>query len=396
MKNFVSDRRFNLASFLASCLIGLTILLTGCDLPQVSAEERTFLDLSLEFLNAYELPKQTFQDTPVGGLSALTYDRKRNLLYAVSDDLSEFAPARFYTLNLSLDTANSTAPTIKQVEVNGVTFITDELGKPYAKGEVDPEGIALSPLGTLFISSEGIASKGIAPFVREFDLKTGQWKRSLSIPDRYFPKTENGQQTQGVGENLGFESLTLNLNGGSTGNIEPFRLFTATESALVQDASPEHPQQGASRNRVLHYSLDPTHALRLSEHLYEMELPPDGARFHGLTEMLAIDQGGHFLGIERSFGSNGFAVKLFQLALGSASDTSTIESFQGSVSGVQPIRKKLLLDLNQLGVPLDNLEGITLGPRLPDGSQSLLLVSDNNFSDQQKTLFFLFRIKGIL
>ena len=391
----MSDRRFKLATFLFACIVALSTLLTGCDLPQVSAEQRIFLDLSLDFLSSYTLPKQKFQGTPVGGLSALTYDRQRNLLYAISDDRSELAPARFYTLKLNLDAANPKTPKIKQIDVTGVTFITDEAGQPYAKGEVDPEGIVLSSLGTLFISSEGIAPKGIAPFVREFDLKTGEWKRSLLIPDRYLPKTEDGKQTQGVGDNLGFESLTLNMSGGSTVAIEPFRLFTATESALMQDVSPEHPQQGASRNRVLHYSLDPTYSLLLSEHLYEMGPPPEGASYHGLTDMLAIDQGGHFISMERSFGSNGFGVKLFQLATGSASDTSTIESFQGAIPGVQPIRKKLLLDLNQLGVPLDNLEGIAFGPQLPDGSQSLLLISDNNFSDQQATLFFLFRIKGL-
>ncbi|PZV07208.1 MAG: endonuclease/exonuclease/phosphatase [Leptolyngbya sp.] len=391
----MSDRRFKLSVFLLTCAITLSTFLTGCDLPQVSAEQRIFLDLSLDFLSSYTLPKQKFQDTPVGGLSALTYDRQRNLLYAISDDRSELAPARFYTLKLNLDAANPKTPKIKQIDVTGVTFITDEAGQPYAKGEVDPEGIVLSSLGTLFISSEGVANKGIAPFVREFDLKTGKWKRSLLIPDRYLPKTEDGKQTQGVGDNLGFESLTLNMSGGNTVAIEPFRLFTATESALVQDASPEHPQQGASRNRVLHYSLDPTYSLLLSEHLYEMAPPPEGALYHGLTDMLAIDQGGHFISLERSFGSNGFGVKLFQLAMGSASDTSTIESLKGQIPGVQPIRKKLLLDLNQLGVPLDNLEGIAFGPQLPDGSQSLLLISDNNFSDQQATLFFLFRIKGI-
>lgn len=391
----MSDRRFNFTAFLFACVISLSTLLTGCDLPQVSAEQRIFLDLSLDFLSSYNLPNQKFQDTPVGGLSALTYDRQRNLVYAISDDRSEFAPARFYTLKLNLDAAQPKAPKIKQIEVAGVTFITDEAGQPYAKGGVDPEGIVLSPSGTLFISSEGVASKGIAPFVREFDLKTGQWKRSLLIPDRYLPKSENGKQTQGVGDNLGFEALTLNMSGGSTVAIEPFRLFTATESALTQDASPQNPQQGASRNRVLHYSLDPTYALLLSEHLYEMEPPPAGASFHGLTDMLAIDQGGHFISIERSFGSNGFGIKLFQLATGSASDTTTIENFQGAIPGVQPIRKKLLLDLNQLGVPLDNLEGIAFGPQLPDGGKSLLLISDNNFSDQQATLFFLFRLNGL-
>ena len=73
-------------------------------------------------------------------------------------------------------------------------------------------------------------------------------------------------------------------------------------------------------------------------------------------------------------------------------DTSTIVSLQGDISSITPVKKKLLLDLSTLGIYLDNLEGITLGPRLPDGTQSLLLVSDDNFSDAQVTQFLLFRI----
>ncbi|MBF2029345.1 MAG: esterase-like activity of phytase family protein [Oscillatoriales cyanobacterium C42_A2020_001] len=368
-------------------------LLTGCDLPQVSAEERIFLNLNLDFLGEYKLPKMNFQETPVGGLSAITYDRQRDLFYAISDDRSDFAPARFYTLKLAIDSTAPQAPKIQTVNLQNVTTITNEDGKPYAKGTVDPEGIALSPLETLFISSEGIPKQDIPPFVREFDLKTGQWKRSLPIPKRYAPKIEAGKLVQGVGDNLGFEALTLGSI--SPGAIEPFRLFTATESALTQDASPEHPQQGASRNRLLHYSVDPSHALLVSEQLYSMETPPEGALYHGLTELLAIDQGGHFLSLERSFGAKGFSVKLYQLAFGSATDTIRIESLKGTLPGVQPVRKKLILDLTELGIRLDNLEGMTLGPRLPDGTSSLVLVSDDNFNPQQVTQFLLFRLRAI-
>ncbi|MGI0489010.1 esterase-like activity of phytase family protein [Pantanalinema rosaneae CENA516] len=382
---------FKLHSWLLACLIALTTLLTGCDLPQVSAEQRVFLPLSLEWLDAYPIQTQEFQGTTVGGLSAITYDRARNRLYALSDDRSEFAPARFYTLNLALDSTDISAPKIKQATIEAVTTITDETGQPYTQGTIDPEGIALSPLGTVFISSEGVASQEIPPFVREFDLKTGQWKRSLIVPQRYIPAFEAEQQTQGVGDNLGFESLTLSPGGTA---IEPFRLFTATESALVQDADADHPQQGASRNRVLHYIVEADRSLLISEHLYPMAAVPEGAKFHGLTELLAIDQGGHFLSLERSFGTQGFQVKLFQIAMGSATDTSRIDSFKGS-SNIEPVQKKLLLDLNQLGIRLDNLEGMTLGPRLPDGSQSLILVSDNNFNALQITQLLLFRLKGL-
>ncbi|MDB9503802.1 esterase-like activity of phytase family protein, partial [Spirulina major CS-329] len=59
---------------------------------------------------------------------------------------------------------------------------------------------------------------------------------------------------------------------------------------------------------------------------------------------------------------------------------------------VTPLKKRLLLDLSTLPIPLDNLEGMTLGPRLADGSSLLVLVSDNNFSAEQVTQFLFFRL----
>jgi 3-phytase len=55
--------------------------------------------------------------------------------------------------------------------------------------------------------------------------------------------------------------------------------------------------------------------------------------------------------------------------------------------------KRLLLNLNTLGIPLDNVEGLTFGPRLRDGRQSLVLVSDNNFAASQFTQFLLFALR---
>jgi hypothetical protein len=37
---------------------------------------------------------------------------------------------------------------------------------------------------------------------------------------------------------------------------------------------------------------------------------------------------------------------------------------------------------------------MTLGPQLPDGSKSVILVSDDNFDEAQKTQFLLFSLKG--
>ena len=385
------------ACFLATALIILT-LVTSCSLPQISAQQRVFLDLSLEFLGEYQLPNSQFKDTPVGGLSGLTYDRQRNLFYAIADDRSQLAPARFYTLKLILDGSSKDKIGIEKVAVENVTFLRDAQGNTYPKNTSDTEGIALTPQQTVFISSEGVAENRVPPFIKEFALNTGREQQSLTIPERYIPD-DSAEQPRGIQNNLGFEALTLNPTGTVPAKGEPFRLFTLTESALVQDEDPvastnqtETPQ--GAKCRLLHYLLSDGAPIIISEHLYQLEPPPSGAVKHGLPEILALDQGGHFLTLERSFGLLGFNAKIFQAATGGATDTSRIASLKGGLRGIEPIKKKLLFDLDKLGVYLDNLEGMALGPRLPDGSQSLLLVSDNNFNDSQITQFLLFRIKS--
>jgi hypothetical protein len=382
----MGDRK--LLSILFALFLVLTNLLSGCALPRVSAEQRLFLNLSLDFLDEYRLPKTTFEDTPIGGISGITYDPQQNLFYAISDDRSNAAPARFYTFKLDLDKANPEKIGIAAVTPTKATILTDGNGQSFPAGSIDLEGIALSPERSLFISSEGVARDKIPPFIGEFDLETGRLKQSLPLPKRYIPQDlETGQQ--GVEDNLGFEALTLIAP--SSMAVEPFRVFVATESALVQDQEPVNAEKGA-KSRLLHYLVEDGRSLLIAEHLYPQDPPLSGTKTYGLTELLAIDQGGHFLGLERSFGISGFGAKLFQLTTGGATDTSTIPSLKGELKGVEPIRKQLLANLGALDLPLDNLEGMTIGPRLPDGSQSLLIVSDDNFRDDQVTQFLLFRL----
>lgn len=376
----------------------LSFLTTACTPIQArTAEQRTFLDLSLDFLGEYQLPKMTFGDTRVGGLSALTYDRQRNKFYALSDDRSQFAPARFYTLGLNLKRTEKGEIGIDNVEVEDVTVIADENGNPYPQGSIDPEGIALSPKGTVFLSSEGVPSKGIAPFIREFDLQTGKQQQSLPIPERYLPNqdTKEEQLPRGIQDNLGFEALTLEPVSLAAANGDPFRLFTATESALFQDKLPPQ-SQDQTRVRLMHYLIGPiSRPMVVTENLYLLDPTPAGAIDNGLTELATVDTGGHFLSLERTYGLLGANAKIFQIATGAATDTSTIATLKSTSSKINPVKKKLLLDLSELGIYLDNFEGMALGPHLPDGRQSLLLVSDDNFSDTQVTQFLLFRLKGL-
>jgi hypothetical protein len=97
------------------------------------------------------------------------------------------------------------------------------------------------------------------------------------------------------------------------------------------------------------------------------------------------------LALERSLGLMGFKANIFQAATGGATDVSSMPSLAGSQ--VANIKKKLVLNLDDLKIKLDNIEGMAIGPKLPDGSQSLLLVSDNNFNRLEITQFLWFRLK---
>ena len=376
------------------CLVGIAIFLTSCS-PAIPGEisSRIFNKLSIEYIGAYQVPNDLMvKNTRVGGLSGLTYDRQRDRFYAISDDRGEQAPARFYTLKLNLDKTNPQQVKFKQVDITDVTLLKNSNGETYPRGETDTEAIALTPQSSVFISSEGDRNKNIPPFINEFDLKTGKVKQALPIPQRYLPNTES---KRGVQNNLAFEGITLSPTGTLPASGEALRLFAATESALIQDKEVakvgNNGKIPGAKNRWLHYLIS-DRAEIISEHLYQLDSPPLGAIEHGLPEIQSIDTSGHFLTLERSFGLFGFRAKLFQTTMAGATDTSKIASFKGNTT-IQPIQKQLAFDLQQLNIYIDNLEGMALGSRLPDGSQTLLLVSDNNFSSRQITQFLLFKFK---
>ena len=399
----------------------LAMLLGSCSLPQVQAEDRLFLPLSADMLDLYVLDKQEFAGAPVGGLSALVYDRPRDRFLALSDDRASRGPARFYTLAMSIgrDPSDPAASAIQAIRIEGVTSLTDADGAPFSAGSIDPEGLALSPRNTVFVSSEGDVSQAIAPFIGEFDRETGRLLQTLPVPSYYLPPTADERAAEpdlpprGILNNLGFESLTASPNSALASSVEPFRIFTATESNLAQDLEIDsNPNPDADRGpasqgppdrptaRFLHFLLGDGPPLPVSEHLYPLDPTPEGADYNGLVEMLAIDRGGRFLSLERTFSpTDGYGVKLFQVAMGAATDTAGYATYRGldptdPAGGVAPARKRLLLDLGTLGVNLFNLEGMAIGPRLADGSYSLLLVSDDNFQRFEQTQFLLLRLNG--
>ena len=80
-------------------------------------------------------------------------------------------------------------------------------------------------------------------------------------------------------------------------------------------------------------------------------------------------------------------------SVGAPDTGNTIRIYKVSLPGRGgTASKEQTFDLDELGIPLDNVEGMTFGPRLPDGRRSVVLVSDDNFAANQFTQFLLFAI----
>ncbi|UEM22479.1 esterase-like activity of phytase family protein [Skermanella mucosa] len=337
----------------------------------------------VEFQGAAFLATGTeFEGTEIGGLSALTWDPERGVFHALSDSRGgETGAPRFYTLELDLADGRFAND---DLSVTGVTFLSDADGEPFADAAVDPEGLAYAGSGKLYLSSEGDASAVIPPFVNEFSLE-GRQTGAFDIPEKFLPAGDGGS---GIRNNLAFESLTL--------TPDERTLYSATENALAQDGSVAGLDQG-SPSRIL--AFDTADGTVKAEYLYETHavaeppVPEDAFATNGLVDLLALDNTGTLLALERSFSTGvGNTIKLYEARIGGADDISGIEALDGLDKAPKAVEKELVFDFAGIGLPLDNVEGMALGPVLPDGRQSLTFVSDNNFSDTQFTQFLVFAL----
>jgi len=354
---------------------------------------------------------------PVGGLSGLVFDPASGDYLAISDSRGEHGPVRAYTLEIGLRpdsraASGSTPSPANHLAANGarvlaVTHLLDRDGAPFAEGTVDPEGIALAPGGGFYVSSEGVAEDSIAPFVRRY-ADDGRMLGALPVPEAYRPET--GRHPHGVRKNLGFEPLAVTppTSPPLSSTVDGLRyLFTGTENALAQDGPKATVDHGCS-SRLLRWSVaadgsvdgPPVEWVYPVSPVAQAPPPshpqPDGLPVAGLVELIAL--GPHdLLALERSYTDGvGTTERLYRVRLDGATPVTGRASLADGGRPV-PARKTLLLDVSEAlaahGVPTDNLEGMTFGPDLPDGRRLLLLVSDDNFSGEQRTQVVAFAVE---
>jgi len=370
----------------SSGLVAAAILIAAC-LGAVSVVTAAASDGSkpprLEFMGEAIVPTgTTFAGTTVGGLSSITYDTSRGVFYSLSDDQSQLNPARFYTLGLDLSDGQLDSG---DVHFLATTTLRAPDGQPYPPTSLDPEGLTLAKSGELVVTSEGIAARGIPPWVREYALD-GSYLGDLPVPDAFQPTSS----THGVRQNLAFEAAAVAPDGR--------HLFVGMEGALVQDG-PAATLTAGSPSRILRYNLASGRLDRenvyITDPIAEPPVPPTAFAVNGLVEVLPFNDTFAFA-MERSFSvgapGTGNTIKLYWLSFGGADDVEGHDSIAGLLGDLRTVEKGLVLDLRTLGIPLDNVEGMTIGPDLPDGRRSLVLVSDNNFAANQFTQFLLFAL----
>jgi hypothetical protein len=345
---------------------------------------------SLRFLGATTIPNDAKVDgTPVGGLSGLDYNPATDTWAMISDDKSDEAPARFYLGRIDVPEG---AP---KVRLERAVVLRQADGQPYpdAKtgGEVpDPESIRFDPSGAaLWWSIEADRKLGVVPFVRETGLD-GTFMANLAVPPMFMIGND---AERGPRHNLGFEGLSFTPKRDA--------LWLGMESALVEDG----PIATTTAGTLARFTKSARDGKMLGQYAYPVDpiqaVPKGKNADNGVSEILALD-GDRLLVLERSGveGADGIwtlYIRIYQAEIGNATDVAGFPSLAGAK--VQPMAKRLVLDLSKLpelgsaALPkIDNIEGASFGPDLPNGHRSLVLVSDNNFNPDQVTQFLAFEV----
>jgi len=345
-------------SFLLFC-----ISIIGCKSVKVNKSNESF---KLKFLDEYILPENVLVDsTIVGGLSGIDY--YNGLYYLVCDDA--FNP-RFYKAKIEL---NSTE--ISNITIENVIKIKE------TSRYLDLEAIRYdSIVNRIFITSEGHIKKEKQPSFISVD-EIGEIKDNFKLPDAFNPNS-----TQKPRHNGTLEGLSKNYNGNG--------YWIAMELPFEIDGPEPQLEKTNSPVRVTYINSKTKEAEKQFGYLLDpiAKTPKGNFSVNGLSEILEYDKDKFFI-IERSYssglGNQGNTIKIFKVDASKATNTLNMKSLMDV--NYNAATKTLLLDFENLRDKLtsnsiDNIEGITFGPTLPNGNRSLVLVADNNFNRMEKQL----------
>ena len=346
----------------------------------------------LKFIGQYNVPFNfPFKGTVTGGLSGIDYDAAAGQYYLICDDRSALNPARFYTAKLYFSDKS-----FDSVQFTAVTTLLQSNGNAYPSNKTnaaltpDPEALRYNAKKRCMVwSSEGeriVNEKDTVvtnPGVYEIT-PAGRYIDSFALPAQFrMQATENGPRRNGVFEGLGFTPGYKYM-------------YVSLEEPRYEDGPRADVRDTTAYTRIIKYNSATRQPV--AQYAYKLEpvafpaTPANAFKVNGISDIMVLSDK-KMLTIERSFstGVKDCTIKVYITDLGQATDISTVNSLQTDTH-FKPAAKSLLLDFTSLGKYIDNIEGVTFGPLLPNGHQSLVFVADNNFSPLEENQFFVFEI----
>ena len=368
--------------------LSISFFLSCSNLKQASQTNST---PRLNFVNAIEIPyNQDFKNTKIGGLSGIDYDKKQDIYYLICDERSQVNPSRFYTAKIDLNNNQ-----IQAIDFQDTHTLKNQEGKLFGnwlstpETSADPEDIRYNPKSNSLIwSSEGArvltSDKTVLqnPSITFMDLK-GNFKDYIKLSSNLeMQKEEKGPRNNGTLESITFDKNYKNI-------------YTCVEEPLFEDGEKASTDKGAL---IRLYQFNVKTKKNTAQYAYLLDpiaKEPNPKGSFGVNGVAAIQyyKKDQLLVLERSYSTGTLActIKVYLCHLKKATDVKNLASLKNQ--SIEVASKKLILNMDDLGIFTDNIEGLTFGPKLANGHQSLIFVSDNNFSDKQKTQLLLFEVE---
>jgi len=370
--------------------IAASLLLFSCVSSKKINQVNTGIS-SLKFLDAYNIPfNYKYRNTTVGGLSGIDYDAKNDCYYMVSDDRSDKNPARFYKAKIFIS-----AKGIDSFAFTDIENMLQADGKVYPGSAQDrfktpdPEAIRYNPeKNYLAWSSEGerivkandtVLTDPAVIMIRP----NGKYIDSFALPEMMkMHATEKGPRRNGVFEGMSFADNYKTL-------------YVNVEEPLYEDGPRADVVDNDAFIRIIKFDVSAKKGV--AQYAYKLEpvafaaKPENEFKINGVPDILSLGNN-KLLVIERSFSTGRLpcTIRVFIADLNGATDISEL-TLKGNHAFI-PAKKTRLLNMDDLGIYTDNIEGVTFGPVLPNGHKTLVFIADNNFTIAEKAQVLLFEV----
>lgn len=330
-----------------------------------------YSNIQLNFLDDFVLPEiLEIGGTKVGGLSGI--DHYDGTYYLVCDHPGN---PRFYKASIEINKKK-----IDTVLISEVVEL-DKTSAFFKNHTLDLEAIRYNiEKNELVLSSEGSINNGKDPSIFHIT-PNGKFISNYSLPGYFSASGEQKPRNNGV-----FEGLAE--------SYDKSGYWAGMELPLEKDGSKPKLFPTKSPVRITYFNKENGKPIR--QFVIQLEnitkIPWLYFAVNGLTEILEYAPN-RFLVLERAFsaghGTNSNTVRIFDVDARNASNTLNIDNLRKK--DYTAATKKLVFDFKSVQKQLkeniiDNLEGMTFGPDLPNGNKTLLLVSDNNFGSLGKQI----------